>query len=84
MGEPPSNRRFAIRDADDDNCRCRSVVSAGLAAPMLPGAEQHLSLINSRILQSAVVIAEGRADAAVAYMREGLGIGQRSNTAPFI
>ena len=36
MGEPPSNRRFAIRDADDDNCRCRSVVSAGLAAPMRP------------------------------------------------
>ena len=47
-------------------------------------AEQHLSLINSRILQGAVVIAEGRADAAVTYMREGLGIGQRSNTAPFI
>jgi signal transduction histidine kinase len=40
--------------------------------------------INSRILQGAVVIAEGRADAAVTYMREGLGIGQRSNTAPFI
>jgi signal transduction histidine kinase len=33
--------------------------------------------INSRILQGPVVIAEGRADAAVTYMREGLGIGRR-------
>jgi hypothetical protein len=40
--------------------------------------------INSRIHQGAVVIAEGRVDAAVTYMREGLGIGQRSNAAPFI
>ena len=41
----------------------------------LPGAEQHLSLINSRILQSAVVIAKGRADAAARICEKGWGSG---------
>ena len=67
------------------------LIDAGLLFRLgLPPHATYLALsstsrfINSRILQSAVVIAEGRADAAVTYMREGLGIGQRSNTAPFI
>jgi predicted ATPase len=43
-------------------------------------AEQRLSLfLNSTVLHSALAMAENRADAAVANIREGLEIGQASN-----
>jgi predicted ATPase len=49
------------------------------AADVLAAEQRFSPFLNSRILHSALAMAENRADAAVANIREGMEIGQASN-----
>ena len=49
------------------------------AADVLAAAQRFSPFLNSRVLHSALAMAENRADAAVANIREGMEIGQASN-----
>jgi len=49
------------------------------AADVLAAEQRFSPFLNSRVLRSALAMAENRADAAVANIREGMKIGQASN-----
>jgi predicted ATPase len=49
------------------------------AADVLAAEQRFSPFLNSRVLHSALAMAENRADTAVAHIREGMEIGQASN-----